>query len=109
MPFYNSETRESKEIIPDEIAIKTFWGENIMLAVVELKAKAVLTLHSHPYEQAGMVLEGDLEFHIDNEVRHLHSGDMYIIPGGVPHLVYVGNTPAKVLDIFSPTREEYKY
>ncbi|GAH02522.1 unnamed protein product, partial [marine sediment metagenome] len=30
-------------------------------------------------------------------------------PGGVDHEVQVGGTPAKVLDIFSPVRKEYKY
>ena len=109
MPFYNPENRVSKEIIPNEIAMKTFWGEKVMLAVVDLSANAVLPLHSHPHEQAGMVLEGELEFDIDGKVRLLHAGEIYIIPGGTPHLVKVGEKDARVLDIFSPVREEYKY
>lgn len=109
MPFFNPETRLSREIIPGEIQMKTFWGEKVMLAVVDLHAEAILPLHSHPHEQAGMVIEGELEFNIDGEVRLLHPGDIYIIPGGAPHLVKVGNTDAKVLDIFSPVREEYQY
>jgi quercetin dioxygenase-like cupin family protein len=55
------------------------------------------------------VLEGELEFIIGGEKSLLHPGDLYIIPGGVDHEVQVGGTPAKVLDIFSPVREEYKY
>lgn len=109
MPFYNPEKRPSKHIIPNEIAMKTFWGENVMLAVVDLQAGAVLPLHSHPHEQAGMVMEGELEFDLNGEVQHLGPGDIYIIPGNMPHLVKVGSKPAKVLDIFSPVREEYKY
>ncbi len=109
MPFYHPDKRSSKEIIPGEIAMKTFWGENIMLAVVELKAEAVLPLHSHPHEQAGMVLEGKLEFDVNGEVQLLHPGDLYIIPGNTPHLVKVGKEKAKVLDIFHPVREEYQY
>ena len=53
--------------------------------------------------------DGELEFVIGGEIRLLRPGDLYIIPGGVDHEVKVGGTPAKVLDIFSPVREEYKY
>jgi quercetin dioxygenase-like cupin family protein len=56
-----------------------------------------------------MVLEGKLEFYIDSGVRQLHPGNMYIIPNAFPQMVYIGNTLAKVLDKFCPTREEYKY
>ena len=109
MPFYQPGNRPSKEIVPGEIAIKTFWGDYIMLAVVELKAEAILPLHSHPHEQAGMVLEGELEFNIAGEVQQLHPGDLYIIPSNTPHLVKVGKDNAKVLDIFHPVRQEYQY
>ena len=62
-----------------------------------------------PTRTRGIVLEGELEFIIGGETRLLHPGDLYIIPGGVDHEVKVGGTPAKVLDIFSPVREEYRY
>ena len=62
-----------------------------------------------PQTQGGIVLVGELEFVIGGETRLLHPGDLYIIPGGVDHEVKVGGTPAKVLDIFNPVREEYKY
>ena len=81
----------------------------MMMVIVELDANATLPKHNHPHEQGGIVLEGELEFMIGGETRLLHPGDLYIIPGGVDHEVQVGGTPAKVLDIFSPVREEYKY
>ena len=55
------------------------------------------------------MLKGELDFTIGGETRLLHPGDLYIIPGGVDHEVKVGGTPAKVLDILSPVREEYEY
>ncbi|MFC2053656.1 cupin domain-containing protein [Chloroflexota bacterium] len=80
----------------------------MMILIVELDANATLPKHNHPHEQGGIVLEGELEFEIEGETRLLHPGDLYIIPGGVDHEVKVRGTPAKVLDIFSPVREEYK-
>jgi len=108
MYFYHPDDREVKELLAG-IYARTFWGERLMLAVVELDAGSILPTHNHPHEQGGIVLEGTLEFSIDEETRRLVPGDIYIIPGGVKHKVIVGENPAKVLDIFSPVREEYKY
>lgn len=109
MPYYvNPDERAVKQLL-EGIQARTFWGANMLLAVVDLDAGAILPAHSHPHEQAGIVLTGELEFVIDGEARHLKPGDLYIIPGHVVHSVTVGSDPARVLDIFSPVREEYKY
>ena len=108
MTFFNPDEREVKDLLAG-IHARTFWGENLMLAFVELEAGSILPTHNHPHEQGGIVLEGALEFTIGEETRTLEPGDMYIIPGGVDHAVAVGENPAKVLDVFSPVREEYKY
>ena len=85
-----------------------FWGDKMMLSRVEIAANSVVPLHSHPHEQAGIVVEGELEFTIGGETRRLKPGDMYIIPGNVEHTVVSFDEPAVALDIFSPVREEYK-
>ena len=108
MDFFNPDDRSFKEIAPG-VRIRTFWGEKMLLAVVNLEANALLASHSHPHEQCSYVLEGELEFHIAKEVRLLRPGELVVIPGGTEHFVKVGALPAKVLDIFSPPREEFKY
>ena len=109
MPYYyNATDRQAKQLI-EGIQARTFWGANMLMAVVDLDAGAVLPAHSHPHEQAGIVLEGELDFVIGGEARRLQPGDLYIIPGGVVHSVTVGADPARVLDIFSPVRTEYQY
>jgi quercetin dioxygenase-like cupin family protein len=106
--FYDPEDRKTKELLAG-VQARTFWGENLMLAVVDLDAHAIIPDHSHPHEQGGIVLEGEMLFIIAGETRRLKPGDLYIIPGGAHHSVAVGSQPARVLDIFSPVREEYKY
>ena len=54
-------------------------------------------------------MEGELEMGIGGEIRNLKPGDLYIVPGDVEHYARCGGTPAKVLDVFSPVREEFKY
>jgi quercetin dioxygenase-like cupin family protein len=108
MYFHDPSTRLSKELLPG-IDARTFWGENMLLAVVDLEANAVIPPHAHTHEQGGIVLEGEMDFTIGGVEKHLNPGDLYIIPGDVEHSVQVGPSPARVLDIFSPVREEYKY
>jgi quercetin dioxygenase-like cupin family protein len=108
MYFHDPETRSSKQIAPG-IQSRTFWGEKLMLAVVELEANAVLPAHRHPHEQSSYVLEGELEFEVGGQSRKLKPGEIVTIPGDVEHIVRVGPRPAKVLDIFTPIREDLKY
>ena len=100
--------RTVKDLLPG-IHARTFWGEKMLLAVVDLDANAVIPPHKHPHEQCGVVLKGELTFSIAGEVRTLHPGDPYVIPGDVEHNVIVGAEAAQVMDVFSPVREEYKY
>ncbi len=106
--FFDASTRKAVELAPG-VAGKTFWGEQMLCAVVELAANAVVPMHSHPHEQAGMVIEGEIVFTIGSETKTLRAGDCYLIPGDVEHGVTVGDMPAKALDIFSPVREAYQF
>ena len=108
MYFHDPETRPFKQFAPG-IQSRTFWGEKLMLALVNLEANAVLPAHSHPHEQSSFILEGELEFEVGGESRKLKPGDIVTIPGDVEHTVRVGPRPAKVLDIFTPIREEFIY
>lgn len=108
MPFYTQGDREGRELF-EGIVARTYWGENLLLAVVDVTADGVVPPHSHPHEQAGIILEGEVIFTIGGQTQRLKPGDVYVIPGGVEHSVTAGDMPCKVLDIFSPVREEYKY
>ncbi len=97
----------SRELAPG-VLLKTMWGDKIMLSLVEIAANAEVPEHSHPHEQAGMVLEGEFDFTIGGETTRVKKGDTYIIPGGVPHSLVANDAPSVALDIFSPPREDYK-
>lgn len=108
MYFYDPQTRTPKELAPGILA-RTFWGQKMLMAVVELEANSVVPRHSHPHEQVGILLEGEMELTIQGETRQLKAGEVYIIPGDVEHSARVGDSPAKAVDVFSPVREEYKF
>lgn len=89
------------------VDIYTTAGREIMLSLVEFEPGAVVEEHSHPHEQAGMVLEGKAHFFVGDENRVLGPGDMYRIPGGASHRVVALGERLKALDIFHPVRTDY--
>ena len=43
------------------------------------------------------------------ETRRLGPGEVYVIPGDVPHGVKVGPDAVELVEVFSPVRENLKY
>lgn len=85
-----------------------FVGEGAMLSVVTIAPNAAGTMHSHPEEQWGVLLEGTAVRVQGNEEIPVRKGDFWRTPGGVPHTMRAGPDGAKVLDVFSPPRPEYR-
>ena len=108
MPFFDLKQQPTKRIFPG-VTITTAWGESLMMSFVHFEfAGAVVPEHQHPHEQMGMGLEGEFELVIDGEARIIRNGDSYLIPSNVPHSARSITGSARALDIFHPTREEYK-
>jgi quercetin dioxygenase-like cupin family protein len=89
------------------VTIKPLAGEHVMLNYVELLPNGEVPLHSHPHEQLGLIIEGEMDMLIGDEHHTLTRGDTYVIPGGLAHRGRAGNTGALVLDVFYPLREDY--
>lgn len=106
--FCDVENREAKEVVSG-VRIRTFWGKEMLLSAAELDANVVMPVHSHPQEQAIIVVSGEFELTIDGETRTVQAGDAAIVPAGVEHGVRTGDKPARVVDVFSPVREDYQY
>lgn len=89
------------------VDIFTAAGDSLMLSFVEFEPGAVVELHSHPHEQMGILLEGELTFIIGDEKHVVGPGDMWRIPGNVEHSAIAGEARVKALDVFHPLREDY--
>jgi unsaturated pyranuronate lyase len=83
-------------------------GDRITLGVLELDANSVVPEHSHEHEQLGMCLSGSLLFRVGDESRELGPGEMWSIPSDVSHDVHVGPEGAVVIDVFAPTRDDWR-
>ena len=81
--------------------------DQCMLIEVTLDEGAVVPMHSHPNEQVGYVVRGQIEMTIDGAVRVCGPGDSYAIPGGVEHMGRAASD-CVVIDCFTPPREDYR-
>jgi len=89
------------------VDIYTACGMQMMLSLVEMEPHAVVEEHAHPHEQMGLMLEGEADFTIGGQQMRVVAGQMWRIPGGVPHKVVAGPRPVRALDVFQPPREDY--
>ncbi len=96
-----------RELAPG-LTARIFVGDQAMLSVVTIEPNAEGQVHSHPQEQWGVLLEGDAVRIQDGEEIPVKAGDFWRTPGGVPHGLRAGPQGARVLDIFSPPRDEYR-
>ena len=90
------------------LTARIFVGEQAMLSVVTVAPNAEGAVHSHPQEQWGLLLEGGGVRIQDGEEIPVKAGDFWRTPGGVAHGVRAGANGMRILDIFSPPRDEYR-
>jgi quercetin dioxygenase-like cupin family protein len=108
--FHNLDTLTDglfRELGPG-LTTRIFAGEQAMLSVVMIAPHAQGTMHHHPEEQWGVLLEGSAIRYQGGEEIAVKKGDFWRTPGNVPHTMKAGADGARVLDIFSPPRPEYK-
>lgn len=89
------------------VTMRPLFGEGAMLNLLEFEPGGGVGTHSHPHEQLGHVLEGELVLTIDSVEHRLGPGDAYQIPGGVEHSAR-SEGACLVMDVFQPVREDYR-
>jgi quercetin dioxygenase-like cupin family protein len=109
------EGRERKEIKP-----VTFWGnvntlslenfrpginskaeigDRLMMAFMQIAPEKEDTGHQHPFEQCGIVIEGEIEMFVDDQRQVLKPMDAYFIPAGAFHGWKTFASPVSILDV----------
>ena len=96
-----------RELAPG-LSTRIFPGDQAMLSIVTLEPHAKGVLHNHPEEQWGVMLEGSGVRTQGDEEVNVKTGDFWRTPSNLPHTLRAGPDGARVLDIFSPPREEYR-
>ncbi len=83
------------------------YGDNLMLVEFTFKAGVASWEHSHPHEQVGYVVEGEIDFSMAGYAPvRLRRGGSYYVPANVKHYV-VTYAPTILLDAFTPMRRDF--
>ncbi|MGB1657883.1 MAG: cupin domain-containing protein [Longimicrobiales bacterium] len=103
---YHLASLEPRELIPGHRG-RFVHSEHTTHVYWEIDAGAQLPEHSHHHEQIVNVLEGTYEMVVDGASHVLEAGDVLVIPGDAKHYGSA-RTHCRILDVFSPMREEYR-
>ena len=100
-----------KNILPKELVpgITGYYahGSSMTFGYVELEAGSSVPVHQHVHEQITYIIEGQLDMVIDGKPCLLTAGMYHVIPSNTPHGAEA-KTDCKVIDAFTPLREDYK-
>lgn len=90
---------------------KLIHTSRLMMVIVEFTngpADHPDPFHNHPHEQVSYVAEGALVLYIEGiGEQRLKSGDLFAIPSGIPHTVQTLTPVVRIIDSFTPLREEF--
>lgn len=81
-------------------------GRTMYQQIARLGAGSVMPAHRHPQEQIVYLLSGRIRLIVDGVPHELATGDSYYLAGDVPHGVETIEE-SRILDTFSPPREDY--
>ena len=60
-------------------------------------------MHTHPYEQTSVLIQGRMRLTVGDEVREIGPGDMWFVKSGVPHGGEIlGDDPVIFIDVYGP-------
>lgn len=82
------------------------YSDTLMVCEITLEAGSVIAAHAHPHEQITYIISGSCRYTVGEETREVGAGDSVLIPGNVPHSIVILET-MKVIDVFTPAREDF--
>ena len=100
------------ESLPEFVPFPGYHGKLVhtdlmTVAHWHITANSPLPEHSHPQEQIVNLIEGEFELTVAGTPVYLQAGDVYVIPGDVPH---AGRslTDCRIIDVWHPPRDDYR-
>jgi quercetin dioxygenase-like cupin family protein len=90
------------------VEMRIIHGERMTMVFFHLQPGSAIPEHSHPHEQIGTVLKGTVELTVAGEKKTIYPGEAYHILPHATHGGKCGDSPAEVLEVFSPVREDLK-
>ena len=104
-------TLSSPEEIKEGVFRSIVYTENLLMAVIDFTNgpwDEPEPAHSHPHEQVSYVAQGEIIFYCEGQdEKHLRSGDTFAVPSGKAHTVKLLTEKVRLIDSFTPVREDF--
>ena len=106
MPLIQLDQLHVREIFPG-LRARLIHSDRVTHSWVEVDPGATFPEHQHPHEQIVSVLSGELQLVVEGTTHTLKPGVVFVI---APNEKHSGGSVSgcRVLDAFSPVREDYK-
>jgi len=105
--MFNKKSNEGYLSPLDGILRKTLvHGESMLMTEFNMKEGSAIPLHSHPHEQIGYLISGQIRFSAGSEQVVCNPGDSWCFAGDEEHGAEVLKDSV-IVEVFSPVREEY--
>jgi quercetin dioxygenase-like cupin family protein len=101
--YVNIDSVTSAEFVPG-LTFRPVLGQRAMTNFVHFEPGAEAPRHVHEEEQIVIILDGEMTFDLDGDVRVMRKGDVAVIPAWVPHGAWTTDTTCLEVDVFSPPR-----
>ena len=102
--YVNIDELTAAEFLPG-LGFRPVLGHNAMLNFVSFEPNTEAPKHVHEEEQIVIVLEGELTFDVDGDVRVMRNADVAVIPAWVPHGAWTTDSRCFEVDVFCPPRK----
>lgn len=97
--------------VADGVERRIIMTGNLMMVVVDFNDDPTSKpdpFHNHVHEQVSYVAEGEiLLFEPGKEPARLVKGDMFAMPSDAPHAIQRLTKHVRLIDSFTPTREDF--
>lgn len=105
MSFFNIKDLPKKEVKKGIRMCSTFL-ENVMLTYFEFEPNTEIPSHKHHHEQITFILDGEMEFKLEEKTKILRAGEGVTVPPNKEHSVRA-LSQVKAVDAWNPIREDY--
>lgn len=95
------------ELVPGSLS-HLIEGNQVTISFLTMKSNSSFEVHSHPEEQIMIVTEGYCDEIIEDKLYRVEEGDVIFLPSGIDHGAFIREVDCKAIDIFSPSREDYR-
>jgi quercetin dioxygenase-like cupin family protein len=106
MTFHKITDINEKELVPGFHG-RLIHTDGLTVAHFRVEQGSRLPEHHHIHEQITNILSGELEMTVGGVTHRCIAGTVITIPPNIPHSA-VAVTDCTLIDIFNPTREDYK-